>query len=230
MLFLEETKDTGMGGKVNQAIKNLAKRTFLNNVLVSIFLNINHKKEFLNWQRRGKPNPPPYSVKEAVVKGYAKKFSIDTFVETGTYFGDMVYAMKDTFNKIYSVELDDNVYKKAKERFARFPHIQIIQGDSGRALPNILSLITEPALFWLDAHYSGGITARGDLDTPIMKELQHIFNNSIHDHVILIDDARHFRGQNGYPTLKELQSFVFQRYPGSVFEVKNDIIRIYRED
>ena len=35
-----------------------------------------------------------------------------------------------------------------------------------------------PAIFWLDGHYSAGITAMGEQATPIFKELTHIFGDS----------------------------------------------------
>ena len=49
------------------------------------------------------------------------------------------------------------------------------------------------------------------------------------NHVILIDDVKDFTGDNGYPTIEELRSFVLQYRPGWIFEVKNGIIRIHRK-
>jgi hypothetical protein len=67
--------------------------------------------------------------------------------------------------------------------------------------------IDQPALFYLDGHYSGGITARAAKDTPIYEELSHIFE---HDprHVIVIDDARCFGRDPDYPSLHELREFI----------------------
>ena len=89
--------------------------------------------------------------------------------------------------------------------------------------------INKPTLFWLDAHYSGGETAQGPEDSPIMKELDFILNHRS-DHCILIDDARCFNGKAGYPRIGELKKMLAKRNKkdgGSLFlEVKNDIIRI----
>jgi hypothetical protein len=84
-------------------------------------------------------------------------------------------------------------------------------------------------LFWLDGHYSGGITAKGPLDTPIVKELDSILNHSVTGHVILIDDARCFVGENDYPTIDELREILHTERPRWVFEVKDDIIRIHEK-
>jgi hypothetical protein len=78
----------------------------------------------------------------------------------------------------------------------------------------------------LDGHYSAGITARGDLDTPIMAELSAICDHPIDGHVILIDDARCFTGEDDYPTVDEVRDFVASRKPDHGFELALDIMRI----
>ena len=134
----------------------------------------------------------------------------------------MVFAVKNIFNKIYSIELSTELYERTKHKFARYNHISIYQGDSSKVLPEILSQIEEPCLFWLDGHYSEGITATGEKETPILEELNHIFNHPIEDHVILIDDASYFTGHDDYPGLEELKTLVLRRYPNNVFIVKDD--------
>jgi hypothetical protein len=140
----------------------------------------------------------------------------------------MVFAARKSFQRIYSIELGTDLYERATERFAAFPHITILQGDSSTMLRHVLERLDKPALFWLDAHYSEGITARGDVDTPIRQELEMIFAHGIKDHVLLIDDARCFTGEKYYPTISELQAFVARHRPGWCFNVEQDIIRIHR--
>ena len=143
--------------------------------------------------------------KEVPVLYYKKRFGCNVFVETGTYQGEMIDAMKRRFKKIYTIELGDVLYEKARERFINEKHVTIEHGDSGLILPGILAQITEPAIFWLDAHWSDGDTARGAHDTPIEQELDAIFAHSIKNHIILIDDARDFIGRNGYPAADVLE-------------------------
>jgi len=180
------------------------------------------------WERQGRPSPPPHIVKEELIKDYAKTFDTQILIETGTYLGDMVHAMKKSFSRIISFELDHNLATQAQQRFANDPHIEIVEGDSGKLLDEHLATINEPCLFWLDGHYSGGITAKGALETPIKNELTAILSHPVDGHVILIDDARCFTGENDYPTLDELKSFVAERKPNHKFNVEHDVIRIHK--
>src|SRR5215210_5936597 len=82
------------------------------------------------WEKQGRPSPPPHIVKEELIRDYAKTFNTDTLIETGTYLGDMVHAMKKSFTRILSFELDQNLATQAQNRFANDNHIQIIEGDS----------------------------------------------------------------------------------------------------
>jgi FkbM family methyltransferase len=184
--------------------------------------------EVENWIAQGKPVPTPHAVKQEAVRYHAEKYSLNTLVETGTYLGDMVFSMKDIFKKIISIELGSDLYLQARNRFWGLSHIDIIQGDSGQVFSVILPKISDSCLFWLDGHYSAGITARGDLQTPILQELQAIFSHSQKDnHVLLIDDARCFTGQDDYPNINELKELVSQHLPNHSWEIKDDIIRIY---
>ncbi len=165
--------------------------------------------------------------KQDAVLAAKKQFTPDIFIETGTYLGDMVYAMQGYFERLYSIELSTELYQNAKKRFAAQPHITILNGDSGAILSELMATIHEPVLFWLDAHYSAGITAKGDLDTPISKELEIIFNHPVTNHVILIDDARLFVGKDSYPTIAALEKLVADHGAKYDLSVSDDIIRLY---
>ncbi len=158
---------------------------------------------------------------------FKKRFNPNVFIETGTYRGDMVEAVKNYFGKIYTIELGEELHKKAQKRFAKDKHIELILGDSGIELPKILSRLNEPAQFWLDAHGSQGETVYGEIFTPIEEELKAILNHSIKNHVILIDDARCFNGKDDYPPLSSIEEIAIKG--GYLFEMKNDIIRLYTE-
>ena len=197
--------------------------------LYRIIKNFWHKKKYRKWILSDKPIPPPHMVKQITVKTYAVQFGLDIFVETGTYLGEMVNAVKYNFKKIYSIELSHELYENAREKFSKHKHILIVNGDSAEVLPEILIHVKEPCLFWLDGHYSGGNTAKGEKETPIMEELKQICANPDKNHVILIDDAREFTGQNDYPTIESLRTFIGARLPDYEFDVKDDIIRIYKK-
>ena len=200
------------------------------NIVKKVSNYIRYRITVRSWNKKGNPIPAPDVIKQRTVKEYAKIFSVETFIETGTYLGDMVDAVRDTFNKIYSIELDNTLYEQAKKKFSRHHNISIFHGDSSKVLSVILADISEPCLFWLDGHYSGGITAKGDFNTPIMQELNCILDHFIEEHVILIDDAREFNGYNDYPTLEELKKRIFKKYLDWKFDIKDDIIRIHKRN
>lgn len=191
---------------------------------------IHNRRAINRWGNAGKPIPPPHAVKVQTVKDYSARYSASVLIETGTFLGDMVFAVKHLFDEIISIELDNRLYARAKERFRHYPHISILQGDSGELLPRVLANINERSLFWLDAHYSGEMTARGDRETPIEAELRHILSNHSTESTILIDDARLFTGERDYPNLEELEVFVLRSRPTWVFEVRDDIIRMHKRD
>ncbi|MDP8217189.1 MAG: hypothetical protein P9M03_00485 [Candidatus Theseobacter exili] len=192
--------------------------------------HIRYRITVRNWNKKGNPIPVPDVIKQKTVKEYAKIFSVETFIETGTYLGDMVDAVRDTFKKIYSIELDKTLYEQAKKKFSKHRNILILHGDSSKVLPVILADISEPCLFWLDAHYSKGITAKGDFNTPIMQELNCILDHFVEGNIILIDDAREFNGFNDYPTLEELKKCILKKCPDWKFDIQDDIIRIHKHD
>ena len=166
-------------------------------------------RDFERWQEAGSPVPPPHFVKQLMIQQYQENYGCKIFIETGTFLGDMVEAQRDRFTKIISIELDGFLFRKATKRFKQYPHIRIVQGDSGKIMPEIMKDILEPCLFWLDGHYSSGVTARGEKDCPIFEELDSIFSNDKGlNHIILIDDARLFAGKGGYPEVGELTDFI----------------------
>jgi hypothetical protein len=192
-----------------------------------VLLNVKDRYEVKIWEKAGMPVPPPHGIKQRILREYASSFMLHTLIETGTLFGDMVYAMKRDFDRIISIELDAQLYKRAHERFANLPHVEIIHGDSGDVLSEILSTMSESCLFWLDGHYSGGGTARGTVETPIIRELKTILQHKIGGHVILVDDARCFDGTHDYPKINELSELVSMICGEYELSVQHDIIRIH---
>jgi hypothetical protein len=183
-------------------------------------------EEYVEWMNRGKPSPPPHIVKQLIVKESQKDAGFSTLVETGTYYGDMIYAQLDNFSRIYSIELSERLYRKAKRRFKKNESVTLLHGDSSEVLHEIVPKFKEPVLFWLDGHYSGGITAQGKLDTPIWEELTTILQSGVR-HMILIDDARCFEEKRkDYPSIEELKSLILSVYPQSHIVVKDDVVRI----
>lgn len=177
------------------------------------------------WQQSGKPYPTPHIVKQRVISQYKNKYGLTTLVETGTYLGDMVDAQRNNFLQIISIELSEKLAFLAKRRFRNRPNIDIQQGDSAAVLKKITPTLVSSALFWLDGHYSGGLTAKGSVECPVFDELDSIFDYN-KNHIILIDDARLYIGKDEYPSLDELTQYIAKRDSRYRISSEDDIIRI----
>jgi hypothetical protein len=207
-------------------VKSLARYVFLSDPAQAVneaCERLRQRWALRHWERTGRRLPPPHVVKQSIVKAYAARFSLDLLVETGTYLGAMIDATLDTFRRIHSIELDAALYARAQKRYGALDHVSLYNGDSSHVLAEILAGIGDPCLFWLDAHHSGVLTARGALESPILHELERILSHPVHGHVILADDTHDFTGQGGYPTLAALQALIAARRPGWTLAVKHDV-------
>lgn len=179
-----------------------------------------------SWRRAGCPIPPPHAYKQRVVKQFAARFGTATLVETGTFQGEMVTAVAKYFSQVHTIELGTQLAALASAKFRSDPRVHVYNGDSREILRRILPGIEEPTLFWLDAHYSGGITGRAEVDSPVSEELEIIL--AVQERpVILIDDARVFDGSNGYLSAAALRKMIERHRPGWIVELENDIFRIF---
>lgn len=211
---------------MREMIKQLVKKTPFYYALRNWFSRHKQRIEFEAWERNGRPAPSPHMLKQLVLESYAKQYGLTVLVETGTYFGDMVEGMKRNFEKIYSIELSPELFALAKKRFRGDGNVELICGDSGKEIGRLIPKLDQPALFWLDAHYSGGVTARAEIDTPIFEELGHILQSKEKRHVVIIDDARCFGTDSAYPTIEELTQFVRRQRADVEILVEQDSIRI----
>lgn len=171
----------------------------------------------------------PAAARREVLREYGKRHDLRIFIETGTNDGGTPWALKDDFDELHTIELGEHQWLAAVERFRPYPHVECSFGDSADVLPTILARIDQPALIWLDGHWSGGTTARGREDTPVLRELAAIFATGI-PHVVLVDDARLFEGmplhaeQPNWPHIDEVRSLAKDH--GYRYELTDDIIRL----
>ncbi|NEU06810.1 hypothetical protein GZH53_00660 [Flavihumibacter sp. R14] len=206
-------------------IENWLKR-FLNRIFQKP-LHEDNIEIITNWRKKGKPVPPPHLIKQEAINNIKKVTNYNLFIETGTYLGEMVESQLENFRTIYSIELGELLFRNAQAKFEKYPHVEILHGDSGEVLIELCDSLNEPAIYWLDGHYSEGITAKGNKDCPIFEELSAIFNAKFFEHVILIDDARLFIGKDDYPTLTELTTYISENRPSSEILIQDDIIKVF---
>lgn len=182
--------------------------------------------EIVRWIQSGCTGIAPHPVKRMVISAYLKRYGLTQFIETGTYLGDtLAYIARHKTVHATSIELDEVYFQAAMKRFRGYPNVTLLHGDSGILLPELMRKLQTPALFWLDGHYSGGDTGKGELDTPISAELAAILESPVKGHVILIDDVRCFDGTQDYPYLERLLETVRSKNIYHI-EVSTDIIRL----
>ena len=185
---------------------------------------IGHYPDYWYWILRGRPERSPHLLKQKVVREYTEKFGLRTLVETGTYYGEMVAAMRRRFDRIYSIEFVPALAERAWRKFARDEHIKIFCGDSQAVMPEVLALLNGPALFWLDAGYYGWVGKQGD-QQRLSAELGMILSHPF-PHVILLDDARGLTGRDGVPSVGGVKAHVEATFTQREVRVECDIMRI----
>ncbi len=206
-------------------LKHRFHRSLIGNVLEGYRI----KQTYERWLEKNKPATVPHAMKPLAVKTFAQKYGVRVFIETGTFLGDMVAAVTSDFDRIYSIELSEELFNRAAKKFAGYNHVTILHGDSFQVMPGILRQINVSCLFWLDSHYSSENAEKERGEATILMELKQICAHLIKNHVILIDDAHLFTGKNDSPTIEFLKTFVKSVFPYYEFDIQNDIIRIYKK-
>jgi hypothetical protein len=113
------------------------------------------------------------------------------FIETGTLNGDTTFALEPYFEQVYTIEFSEKYFHNTKKRYMG-NKINFILGDSSIQLANLLPIIDEKCIFFLDGHWSGGDTGHSEKDCPLNEEITHINKLFRHDAIIIIDDFRLF--------------------------------------
>jgi hypothetical protein len=173
---------------VNKYIKK-----FLSNIfLYRLRTLLREYKSYKNWEKINFQAPSPHYIKQACL--IRNGFPGATWIETGTYLGQTTQVLSKIGLKVFSIEPEATLFANAYNYFKKFSNVEILNGTSEQIFPNLLPKIKGDVNFWLDGHYSAGITFKGTQDTPILEELKHIADNLNHFKkvCVLIDDVRCF--------------------------------------
>jgi hypothetical protein len=146
---------------------------------------------------------PPPAAKRAHLLRLLNERRHTVFVESGTYLGDTVAFIAPHAAEVVSVELHDELWQRAVERFADIPNVDIRHGDAFELVPAIVAQVAAPPLIWLDGHYSGEGTASGRESEPAARILSSLGDVSPAGTTVVIDDLRLF-GTADYAGLDEL--------------------------
>lgn len=123
------------------------------------------------------------------------KYPNKWFVESGTYYGDGVQdALSCSFQNIISFEVEPKLYEYSLQRFKYYSNVTLVKGSTASLLYEYIKDINENITFFLDGHYSQGVTGYDpNYICPLLKELDQIKEHKIKTHTIIIDDRRLLR-------------------------------------
>jgi hypothetical protein len=118
--------------------------------------------------------------------------SIRNFVETGTYKGDTSIMASKHFHNVYTTEIVPALHEESKKKAeeAGVKNITFLLGDSVKLLGEIMPKVSEGAVFFLDAHQSGGDTSNNGKNVPLYEELDVILSFPLGKSLFIIDDVR----------------------------------------
>ena len=140
------------------------------------------------WGKKNFLEHSPQMIKEFVFERYG----IDNapWVETGTFQGKTTNFLRERYPHVYTIEPEIKLYKDAMKRFIG-KNVTLYNDVSENVFPNLLKKLSGDVNFWLDGHYSEGITFKGDKDCPVEDELNIIEANlnNFNKITILIDDV-----------------------------------------
>ncbi len=141
--------------------------------------------------------------KHSILFEAASLVRAEVFLETGTYLGETAVAAARRFARVHTIEISPELWRSSAAWLSKYANVTCHLGDSADVLPQVLKEVEAPAVIWLDAHWSRGITSRGPMDTPISAELDAVCDYLARTHyacAVGIDDLQCFDGTNGYPT------------------------------
>lgn len=160
--------------------------------------------------------------------GYTKFCLIDkvrrltnsrTLVETGTFLGVTTERGSKVFESVVTIELCPDLAARAKERLKKLKNVRVVEGCAVLVLRQVLSdpAVTD-ALVFLDGHFSGPGTARGDEPEPAVQEFKILNEFKDKINAVIVDDFRTF-GRKDFPA-KSMLLEAAERFAGEAFEIR----------
>lgn len=163
------------------------------------------------------------------LKASAKRTNATCFIETGTYLGNTSDRASRYFDQVYTIEIDQALYEKAKLFLSKRKNVKCILGDGTEKLAEVLGLDeVSSCLIFLDGHFSGGVTGIGDEPEPAIKELESLSRYQDKISAIVIDDFRTLSGTDGMPSRSSVFRAIETYFPDYTVLVHLDQILVER--
>jgi hypothetical protein len=173
-----------------------------------------------------------FSIDPALAALLASQLDLAVFIETGTYKGDSVAAVRPLFRELHTCELSPELHAAATLRFNDDPAVHCHLGSSPDRLRALAAAHgRRPVMYWLDAHWCSAVHAVGqESQCPLLEELAAIA--PLHpESVVWIDDARYFMAPptapletKGWPTFQQVIDRLRSLSPAHQLVVANDTL------
>ncbi len=176
-----------------------------------------------------------------------RQHHLDFFVETGSAYGDTAELAAIMFDRVWSCDIDPVLVKWSAVRLTDYTNVTLGREYSPDFLRRIKPELTQPTLYWLDAHWCGG-SIKPDKECPLLEEIEAIgsFRGPFDGHsVLLIDDINliespppppHDPAQ--WPTMEQLrvalnawgEPYKFEWYQGPASQIRSHVLVVMPED
>lgn len=175
-------------------------------------------------------------IPQQVTLRLANLVGAQTFVETGTYQGGTTRWAAENFKFVHTIERSKVIYDRYSPELSKFPTVRTHFGNSKDVLPGLLVEIgSDPAVVWLDGHWSGGETAGEDDECPVIEELRALAPRG--NDIVMIDDARLFlcappkpHKYEQWPTIQDVINALPHQGAKHFIQVIDDVVFIVPDD
>jgi len=168
---------------------------------INAFTKFNQTKA---WRKRNYLGASPQFIKQSIL--LRDGIPNAQWVETGTGRGVTTKFLAETFPYVHTIEPSKYLYNQAICNL-KLKNINFLNDTSENILSDLLSKLDGDINFWLDGHYSAGMTFKGKKNCPVEEELMAIDKNisNFKKMTIFIDDVRCFLSKleeyNDYPSI-----------------------------
>ena len=153
-------------------------------------------------------------MKFVVLRDLGQRTHARCLVESGTFLGVTSARCARVFERVHTIELDPTLASRAAALLKHHTNVCVHQGDAAMLLPRIMAEDwAHDVVIFLDGHFSGDITARGDIPEPAVLELVAL--KAYRDRIcgVVVDDFRLFGTEPGFPTKAELLAAAESSFP-----------------
>ena len=165
----------------------------------------------------------------ALARRLREQLDLERAIETGTYLGGTARRLGTIFPRVVTIERSAELHAQAAAALQDLPIVEVVHGHSADRLLELADPEL-PTLYFLDGHWSAGMTAGADDECPVLREVAAIGSGNPND-CLVIDDARLFAAPpppphdpEAWPTLVEVLDAIRAARPDHHITVLDDQI------